>query len=94
MSETDANLPLLGDPPANEDRRALADTQLIGDPLPQDASSNKPAKAPKPRDIAGLVLVDIPVHGLKCGDYVTLPAATAKGLQASGEFDPQAPRPE
>ena len=43
MSETDANLPLLGAPPANEDRRALADTQPIGDPLPQDASSTKPA---------------------------------------------------
>ena len=108
MSETDANLPLLGDPPANEDRRALADTQPIGDPPPQDTAAAKPAKAPKPRDtaaakppkapkprdIAGLVLVDIPAHGLKCGDYVTLPAATAKGLQASGEFDPQAPRPE
>ena len=94
MSETDATLPLLGDPPANEDRRALADTQPIGDPPPQDTAAAKPAKAPKPRDIAGLVLVDIPAHGLKCGDYVTLPAATAKGLQASGEFDPQAPRPE
>ena len=94
MSETDANLPLLGDPPANEDRRALADTQPIGDPPPQDTAAAKPAKPAKARDISGLVLVDIPAHGLKCGDYVTLPAATAKGLQASGEFDAQAPRPE
>ena len=94
MSETDATLPLLGDPPPAEDLTASADTQPIGDPPPQDTAAAKPAKAPKPRDIAGLVLVDVPAHGLKCGDYVTLPAAIAKGLQASGEFDPQAPRPE
>lgn len=67
---------------------------LLTDPPPQDDPTAKPAKAAKARDIAGLVLVDVPAHGLKCGDYVTLPAATAKGLQASGEFDPQAPRPE
>lgn len=94
MSEHDTALPPPSDPPAAEDIKPLADTQLIGDPPPQDTAAAKPAKAPKPRDIAGLVLVDIPAHGLKCGDYVTLPAATAKGLQASGEFDPQAPRPE
>ena len=94
MSESDTTLPLLSDPPTAEDLTASADTQLIGDPPPQDTAAAKPPKAPKPRDIAGLVLVDIPAHGLKCGDYVTLPAATAKGLQASGEFDPQAPRPE
>lgn len=67
---------------------------LLPDQPPQDDPATKPAKPTKPRDIAGLVLVDVPAHGLKCGDYVTLPAATAKGLQASGEFDPQAPRPE
>ena len=67
---------------------------LLTDPPPQDDPAAKPAKPAKARDIAGLVLVDVPAHGLKCGEYVTLPAATAKGLQASGEFDPQAPRPE
>ena len=77
-------------PPGN----AAADLPLLADVLPQDDATAKPAKPAKARDISGLVLVDIPAHGLKCGDYVTLPAATAKGLQASGEFDAQAPRPE
>ena len=80
-------------PPGN----AAAELPPLADVLPQDDPTAKPAKPAKPakaRDISGLVLVDIPAHGLKCGDYVTLPAATAKGLQASGEFDAQAPRPE
>lgn len=73
---------------------SAATLPLLPDPPPQDDPAAKPIKPAKARDIAGLVLVDVPAHGLKCGDYVTLPAATAKGLQASGEFDPQAPRPE
>ena len=72
-----------------------SDPLPLADLLPQDdASATKPTKPVKAREISGLVLVDIPAHGLKCGEYVTLPATTAKGLQASGEFDPQAPRPE
>lgn len=87
MSETESGATALPSDPA-------ATLPLLTDPPPQDDPAAKPAKPAKARDIAGLVLVDVPAHGLKCGEYVILPATTAKGLQASGEFDPQAPRPE
>ncbi len=76
---TEATMPALDQQPAD---------------TPPDDAATKPAKAPKPREVAGLVLVDVPAHGLACGQYVSLPNATAKALEASGEFDPKAPRPE
>lgn len=69
------------------------DLPTLKEPPPDDPAT-KPSKASKPREISGLVLVDVPSLELKCGQYITLPAATAKGLEAAGEFDPKAPRPE
>lgn len=35
-------------------------------------------------------MVDIPEHGLLCGEYGSLPAEAAPGLIAAGRFDPKA----
>lgn len=48
-------------------------------------------KAPaKPKDVAGRALIDIPEHGLKCGEFGALPEAAAKAFIESGAFDPKA----
>jgi hypothetical protein len=58
-----------------------------------EASAPVAADAPKPRkpkEITGLVLVDIPALNAKCGEFVTLPGDIAKSYTDSGEFDPKA----
>jgi hypothetical protein len=42
----------------------------------------------------GLVLVDVPEHNLKCGQYGDLPDDIAEPLSKDGRFDTQAPDPE
>lgn len=62
-------------------------------PLPDIAPPAKATRASKKKDISGRALIDIPAHGLKCGDYATLPADVAATLPA-GEFDQNAVQPE
>jgi hypothetical protein len=38
----------------------------------------------------GRALIDLPAHGLKSGDYATLPAEVADALEAIGHFDTKA----
>ena len=40
--------------------------------------------------VRGRALVDLPAHGIKCGEFGDLPAAIAQSLEAAGEFDPWA----
>lgn len=41
----------------------------------------------------GLVLVDVPEHGLRCGEYVDLAEDIGETLAADGRLDTQAPDP-
>ena len=38
----------------------------------------------------GLILIDVPAHGLKCGAYVDLPDDLGKQLASNGVLDVQA----
>lgn len=38
----------------------------------------------------GRILIDVPAHGLKCGEYVDLSEELGKQLLAEGCFDPHA----
>lgn len=58
------------------------------------AQPAKSSKSSKKKDVSGRALVDIPAHGLKCGDYATIPADAAEALAAAGEFDTKATQPE
>lgn len=49
-------------------------------------------KKPETGEVEGLALVDTPYA--KCGEWVSLPADVAKALEAAGEFDPKATKPE
>lgn len=40
--------------------------------------------------VRGRALIDLPAHGIKCGEFGDLPAAVAQSLAAAGEFDPKA----
>lgn len=51
-----------------------------------DASVDQVPAAVVPQ-VNGLALVDIPEHGLRCGEYAALPQAVADSLAAAGEFD-------
>ena len=86
MSETQDLIPP-DDPTAVPSAGVLQPDTTVSDPPPESKPTRK-------KDVSGLVLVDVIPHDLKCGDYVTLPASLAKALQASGEFDPNAPRPQ
>lgn len=44
--------------------------------------------------VNGRALVDIPRIGAKCGEYITISAAEAKELEAVGDFDPKAKKPD
>ncbi len=44
-------------------------------------------------DVQGRALIDLPDHGLKCGEYGAIPADAADALVESGHFDQNA-RPE
>lgn len=68
---------------------ATSQEQATTDPAPP----TKPPRASKKKDVSGRALIDIPAHGLKCGDYATLPADVAATLPA-GEFDQNAVQPE
>ncbi len=39
----------------------------------------------------GRILVDVPEHGLICGEFAYLPDDLGKQLEADGRFDTQAP---
>lgn len=41
----------------------------------------------------GRILVDVPEHGLRCGEYVDIPDETGEQLSADGRFDTLAPDP-
>lgn len=41
----------------------------------------------------GRILIDVPEHGLVCGEYADLPDDLAQQLEADGRFDQQAPYP-
>lgn len=41
----------------------------------------------------GLILIDVPEHNLRCGDYVDLSDDVADSLSKDGRFDTQAPEP-
>lgn len=41
----------------------------------------------------GRILVDVPEHGLVCGEFADLPGDLAKQLETDGRFDTQAPYP-
>lgn len=40
--------------------------------------------------VRGRALIDLPAHGLKCGEFGALPAAVAQSLADAGEYDPKA----
>jgi len=42
------------------------------------------------QQITGRALVDLPMHGFKCGEFGTLPQDIAQALENHGEFDTQA----
>ena len=42
----------------------------------------------------GLILVDVPAHDLRCGEYVDLPDDVGEQLALDGRFDPNAPDPD
>lgn len=44
----------------------------------------------QPEPVRGRALIDLPAHGLKCGEFGTLPADVAQSLASAGEFDPKA----
>lgn len=55
------------------------------------ATKKPAAKSAQSADsVTGRALVDIPDHGLLCGQYGSLPHDVAEGLIASGKFDPAA----
>lgn len=41
----------------------------------------------------GRILVDVPEHGLICGEFADLPDDLAQQLETDGRFDTQAPYP-
>lgn len=41
----------------------------------------------------GRILIDVPEHGLNCGEYADLPDELAQQLESAGQFDTQAPYP-
>lgn len=61
-------------------------TEAPADPPEQDIVA---AEQP-PEPVRGRALVDLPGHGLKCGEFGTLPAAVAQSLAEAGGFDPKA----
>lgn len=77
-----------------------AQPDLLSSDTPQEqapvdtAPPAKATRASKKKDVSGRALIDIPAHGLKCGEYGTLPADVSAALQAAGEFDPNAVQPE
>lgn len=48
----------------------------------------------KTDEVEGLALVDIPAIDAKCGQWLVLPADQAAALEAAGEFDTKAKKPE
>lgn len=73
--------------PASTDE-ATADQveQQTEQPSAQDGTTTEqPAE-----QVRGRALVDLPAHGIKCGEFGNLPAAIAQSLEAAGEFDPWA----
>jgi hypothetical protein len=40
--------------------------------------------------VHGRALIDLPLHGLRCGDFGEIPAAAAQQLTREGQFDPAA----
>lgn len=43
--------------------------------------------------VSGRALIDLPCHGLKCGEYGALPSSTAASLEHGGAFDTRAVAP-
>jgi hypothetical protein len=43
--------------------------------------------------VRGRALIDLPAHGLQCGEFGALPADAAERLAAGGAFDPLALAP-
>lgn len=63
-----------------------ADTIVAPDTDPDPARIEPPSSEP----VRGRALIDLPAHGLKCGEYGALPAAVAPAMIEAGAFDPQA----
>lgn len=42
--------------------------------------------------VTGRALVDLPAHGLRCGEFGPVPADVAEAITAVGQFDPHAVR--
>lgn len=55
--------------------------------------ARKKSDADQSADAQGRALIDLPDHGLKCGEYGAIPADAAGALVESGHFDPNA-KPE
>lgn len=71
--------------PTTADQVEQAGTTTEQQPGPAVASAEQ-----QPEPVRGRALIDLPAHGLKCGEFGTLPAAVAQSLADSGEFDPKA----
>lgn len=69
-------------PPSDAD----ADVQTSADTQPPAPSpeTNDTGDAPQVR---GRALIDLPAHGLKCGEFGELPGTAAAARAAAGEFD-------
>lgn len=67
-------------------------THVPPKPAPIEEVQDVKASAPEtqPEIIRGRVLVDVPAHDLKCGEFVDLPVGVAEQLRSSGQFDPEA----
>lgn len=62
------------------------------DVVDQDANPAVQPDPVPPSEMFGRALVDLPQHGLRCGEYGSLPSAAATSLE--GMFDTKAPPPE
>ena len=61
---------------------------------PADSGAPNDDQQPAQEMTRGRALIDIEDHGMKCGEYGSLPSDIAEALRKDGRFDPDAPFPE